>query len=144
METGGRRLAIGSIEAARNCMVDGPIEANPVTADLDGDGIGFDWAEHTELWRSPAGFPVMASPVVTDLGGDADGSVVVAAITGDVWILRLADGQPIWRRRMVDGPIEANPVVADLDGDGITDVLIAGHDFKLHAINGAGSVGARR
>lgn len=110
----------------------------------DAGVVAFDWAEHTELWRSPAGFPVIASPVVTDLGGDAEGSVVVAAATGDVWLLRLADGQPIWRRRIVDDLIEANPVVADLDGDGIMDILIAGHDFKLHAINGAGSIGARR
>ncbi len=115
-----------------------------VLAPLGNAGVvAFDWAQHTELWRSPAGYPVIASPAVTDLGGGDDASVVVAAATGDVWLLRMDDGRPIWRRRIADGLIEANPIVADLDGDGITDILIAGHDFKLHAINGAGSVGAR-
>ena len=109
----------------------------------DAGVVAFDWARRAELWRSPPGFPVIASPVVTDLGSE-NGSVVVATVTGEVWLLNLTDGRPIWRQRIVDGAIEADPVVADLDGDGIDDILIAGHDRKLHALNGAGSIGARR
>ena len=116
-----------------------------ILAPLGGAGVvAFDWGRRTELWRSPKGFPVIASPVVTHFGGAKGASVIVASATGNVWVLNLTDGQPIWHDRVVDGIIEADPVVSDLDGDGFVDILIAGHDFKLHALSGAGSLGALR
>ena len=112
--------------------------------------VAFDWARRAEIWRSPAGLPVIATPAEMTLSGGKTRAVIVAAATGDVWLLRIADGAPIWRSRVVEGfngegpVIEADPVIADLDGDGMPDVLIAGYDMKLHALSGTGSIGARR
>lgn len=65
-------------------------------------------------------------------------------MTGDVWVLAIGDGRPIWHQRVAGGLIEADPVIADLDGDGFMDILIASHDSKLYALNGAGSIGGQR
>jgi FG-GAP repeat len=59
-------------------------------------------------------------------------------------VVSASNGQPIWHNRVAGGLIEADPVIADLDGDGLTDILIAAHDSKLHAVNGAGALGVRR
>lgn len=104
--------------------------------------VAFDWGRRTELWRSPKGFPVIASPVIMDRGDVKTALVVVASTTGDVWVLNLTDGKPIWRETVVEGNIEADPIVYDLDGDAVVDILIAGYDSNLHALNGAGSLGA--
>jgi outer membrane protein assembly factor BamB len=104
--------------------------------------VAFDWTTRTEVWRSPAGFPVIASPAVASFG---KGKVVVfGAVTGDLFALNLTDGRVIWRDHIVSELIEADPVVTDLDHDGFPDILIAGHDFKLHALRGAGTIGYLR
>jgi outer membrane protein assembly factor BamB len=62
--------------------------------------------------------------------------VVVAAADGDVFVLDLVTGNPLWHMKVAQGLIEADPVVADLDGGGVDDILIASHDSHLYAISG--------
>jgi outer membrane protein assembly factor BamB len=116
-----------------------------IAAPLGAAGVvAFDWNRRTELWRSPIGSPVIASPVLADFWGDKGGSIVVAAVSGDVFVLSAYTGQPMWQNRVASGLIEADPAIADLDGDGTPDIVIAAHDSKLHALNGAGALGVRR
>jgi outer membrane protein assembly factor BamB len=133
----------------------GKVAGHPVVFERDGRTIiaaplgaagvvAFDWNRRAELWRSPTGFPVIASPVLADFWGDKGGSIVVAAVSGDVFVLSASNGQPMWHDRVAGGLIEADPVIADLDVDGIPDIVIAAHDSKLHAVNGAGALGVRR
>ena len=103
--------------------------------------VAFDWPTRKEVWRSPEGHPVLASPALADFGGSKNSAVVVASATGDIMVLKLSDGSPIWQSHIDAGLIEADPVVADLDGDGVQDILIAGYDFKLRALSGRGTVG---
>jgi outer membrane protein assembly factor BamB len=98
--------------------------------------VAFDWFSRAELWRSPAGFPVVASPVLADLAHNSRQQVVVGTMTGDVFVLDLADGKPIWRLKVAQKGIEADPSVADLDQDGVDDILIASQDFHLYAVDG--------
>jgi len=98
--------------------------------------IAFDWNTKAELWRSPSGSPVIASPVPVDLQIRDQLGVVVASANGTVWVLALADGKPLWHLSDTLRAIEADPVVADLDGDGVPDILVAGYDFSLRAIDG--------
>jgi outer membrane protein assembly factor BamB len=101
--------------------------------------VAFDWVSKTELWRSPVGFPVLTTPAPVELTGQRGRGIVVAAGTGDVWTLSLADGKPLWHTQFPAKTVDADPVVADLDGDGIPDILVAGFDFSLRAINGVGT-----
>jgi outer membrane protein assembly factor BamB len=103
--------------------------------------VAFDWATRSELWRSPAGFPVIAGPALAKFGPQSPPMVVVAAVSGDVWVLDLSTGRPVWHDQVANGLIEADPVVADLDGDDVSDILIADHEFHLDALSGAGAIG---
>jgi outer membrane protein assembly factor BamB len=98
--------------------------------------VAYDWRHRTELWRSPGGYPVIASGVVCDFAHNGTKQVVAAATNGDVFVLRLTDGKPLWRAKIGQDQTEADPVVADLNGDGVDDILIANHDFHLYAIDG--------
>jgi outer membrane protein assembly factor BamB len=102
--------------------------------------VAFDWVNRKELWRSPQGFPVIAAPALAEFGKHK--VVIVGAVTGDVFALGLTDGHVIWKDRISSDQIEADPVLADMDADGIPDILLAGHDFKLRALNGAATIGA--
>ena len=104
--------------------------------------IAFDWSTKAELWRSPSGFPVIASPVPVDLKMHNQRGVVVASANGTVWVLALADGKPLWHLSGTLKSVEADPMVADLNGDGVPDILLAGYDFSLRAINGT-AIGLR-
>jgi outer membrane protein assembly factor BamB len=104
--------------------------------------VAFDWSSRTELWRSPKGCPVIATPVLADLAHDGRQQVVVGATKGDVFVLDLADGKPLWRLKVAQDSIEADPAVADLNNDGVDDILIASHDFRLYAIDGKNIISA--
>src|SRR5262249_18578853 len=118
---------------------------NIILAPLGQAGVvAFDWNTRREMWRSPQGRPVLASPALADFGGVKNGSAVVAAMTGDIMVVDIHDGKLLWQTHLDTGVIEADPIVADLDGDGVQDILIAGYDFKLRAINGAGSIGIQK
>ena len=58
---------------------------------------------------------------------------------GDVSTFSLADGMAIWHQQFPAKTVEADPVAADLDGDGVPDVLLAGYNSELRAINGLGT-----
>ena len=105
--------------------------------------VAFDWVSKTELWRSPRGRPVLTTPAPVELTGQRGRGIVVAAATGDVWTLALADGEPLWHTQIPAKTIDADPAVADLNGDGVPDILVAGFDFSLRAINGVGTAIAR-
>ena len=98
--------------------------------------VAFDWPSRKELWRSPEGHPVITASVVADFARDGKRQVVVAAADGDVFVLDLVTGNPLWHMKVAQGLIEADPVVADLDGGGVDDILIASHDSHLYAISG--------
>jgi outer membrane protein assembly factor BamB len=98
--------------------------------------VAFDWPSRKELWRSPEGRPVIAAPAVADIARDGKRQVVVGTTGGDVFVLDLVTGNPLWHMKVAQGLIEADPVVADLDGGGVDDILIASHDSHLYAISG--------
>ena len=86
--------------------------------------------------------PVIASPVPVDLKMHNQRGVVVASANGTGWVLALADGKPLWHLSGTLESVEADPMVADLNGDGVPDILLAGYDFSLRAINGT-AIGLR-
>jgi outer membrane protein assembly factor BamB len=96
------------------------------------------------MWRSPANNPVIAAPVITDLAHDGNREVIIGTTGGAVFVMRLADGEPLWHEQIAGGLIEADPVVADLNDDGIDDLLIASHDFSIYAIDGKAVVSSWR
>jgi serine/threonine protein kinase/outer membrane protein assembly factor BamB len=98
--------------------------------------VAFDWQRRQELWRSPAGNPVIATPVVADLAHDGSRQVILGTTRGEVIVLRLDDGAVLWRQKIAAQLIVADPVVADLNHDGTDDLLIASEDFVLYAIDG--------
>lgn len=123
-----------------------PVDGRSVIlAPMGGAGVvAFAWPGRKELWRSPEGHPVIAAPVVADFARDGKRQVVVAAADGDVFVLDLVSGNPLWRMKVAQGLIEADPVVADLEGGGVDDILIASHDFHLYAISGKKILDAMR
>jgi outer membrane protein assembly factor BamB len=127
----------GNTPVAGRAVVAGLNGGTVILAPMGGLGVvAFDWQSRKELWRSPEGRSVIASPVVTDFAQDGTWEVVMGTTEGDVFVLDLASGKPLWHSKVGQDLIEADPVVADLDGDGIGDVLIADHDFHLYAISG--------
>jgi hypothetical protein len=132
--------AIGNLKVGGHAIVVRESGRTVIVAPAGAAGVmAIDWQTRSELWRSPAGIPVVNSPVAVELTGQRGPGIVVAAATGDVWTFTLAGGKPLWHRQFALKTVEADPVVTDLDGDGIPDILLAGYDFELHAISGLGT-----
>jgi hypothetical protein len=112
----------------------GPIEAQALAADVNGDGklelvaadtLGnvacFDAATGEEVWErflGPAGARAAGAPVAGDVDGDGELEVVVAAADGRVFALRGADGRdkPGWPYR-AGGALAAQPTIVALEAD---------------------------
>jgi outer membrane protein assembly factor BamB len=128
---------VGNMKTAGRATVASRNRRKLVLAPMGSNGaVAFDWLSRTEIWRSPEGYPTIATPVVADLVHDGRQQVIVGTTTGEVFVLDLADGKPLWRLKLAQKGIEADPVVADLDNNGVDDILIASLDGRLYAING--------
>jgi len=57
----------------------------------------------------------------------------VPVLNGTLLCLNAADGAHKWT---VKTPVTGDVVAADIDGDGIMELLFAGRDGKIHAVNG--------
>ncbi|MEK7867693.1 MAG: FG-GAP-like repeat-containing protein, partial [Planctomycetota bacterium] len=109
-----------------------------------GKGVAvIDWETRATAWQGPLGEDVMASPLAADLDHDGHLEVVAATGDGEVAVLDLLTGAPLWGVRLCDMPIEGDPAVADLDGDGVLDLLVADHAGGLTAVSGRGTFGGR-
>jgi len=109
------------------------VVAEPVVADLDGDGV-------REV--------IVAGNrrrIVRRREDVKDAPEVVKELTeGFIYVLDLSSGRVLWSYRVSEKPISADPAVAHVDGDGVLDILVAGYDFRLTAVSGFPTKSARR
>ena len=107
--------------------------------------VAYDAASGRELWRSPAGQPVLGSPVVVRSPRAKGAAVFFVSALGKAMLADLGDGRIIWQDQIASDYVEADPVMADLDRDGHPDFIVAGgeSDMTLHVLSGLGSFGSR-
>jgi hypothetical protein len=101
-------------------------DASPTVADVDGDDVP----------------EILVATGRYEAGGSA-GGIVVFDLAGTVrWRAVDGDHHATGTTNMPSGPdgvpepVLGSPAVADLDGDGRAEVVIAGHDFRVHAFRG--------
>jgi outer membrane protein assembly factor BamB len=120
------------------------MDANPVLADLDGDGALEIVAQTEEqgLYALRADGKTMwslswgggnAAPLVADLDGDKQPEVVFGSDGGRLSVLNGKTGNALWafdvRSLGIDpGAIPVSPVAADLDGDGEKELIFTARD----------------
>lgn len=124
--------AVPTVDAGNGCAAQNgasAIDSSPAVADLDDDGtpevivgVGSTWAENQN-----------GGVVVFDgVTGAKEWGTDLARDTGDVWA---NSGQ-------LDGWCEgvfATPAIGDVDGDGRLDIVFAGFDFHIWAVDRTGT-----
>ncbi|MDW8366667.1 MAG: FG-GAP-like repeat-containing protein, partial [Abditibacteriales bacterium] len=70
---------------------------------------------------------------VGDFDGDGKLEIGVPVLNGTLLCLNAADGSHKWR---IQTPVTGDVIAADVNSDGIMELLFAGRDGKLRAVNG--------
>lgn len=121
-------------------------EAEPVAADIDGDGrpeivIGTArnqvcvlLCDGTIRWRRQFGGWIWPSPefTIADVTGDGTVQIVVAPSDRTLWLLD-RNGHVVWKREDLPFAGKPAPAVADIDGDGAAEVIVSVHDAGVWA-----------
>jgi outer membrane protein assembly factor BamB len=131
--------------------IGGRIEAPPLAADLNGDGMpeivvgtrgtgtmfALDGQTGETLWQYYAGYEIYRQPAVGDIDGDGNPEIAFNTRNGTFRVLDNA-GKSLWWKDLSDGDpavgdpncLYCAPTLADLDKDGKLEILVGSKDLK--------------
>ena len=124
--------------------IGGRIEAQPVVADITGDGypdvvVGcretgvlsvLDGKTGQIVWQFNAGYQIVRNLAVGDINGDGKPEIVFNSRNGTLWVLDNT-GTLLWRKDLSGGgELYCAPAIADINGDGKLEILVGSKGLK--------------